>query len=277
MDVSPKAALHEVLQEYCDLVKRLFESFASVPSAPRTAPAPPKPIEIVTRLLEKEQQLQRAVAELARHVERRQKLRQLAERVRARDAAMLQLILALRKIESGLAVGLAAAKKSLAAYTAATQGAVDPRDVVAFAHRLAYSTSAPPGYFISKPLVRFCPPYPEEDVIRRGVLFAPPPDAHDGGDATGDSMPPPLQGMPDEQVDLAALVPGPRSMNVVPTSFSPASFSGSEHSDSGDDDDPLLAASAPPFSRGSLSIDLNPRPPPKRPQGGLFLDLNPRG
>lgn len=212
------------------------------------------------RLLRTDQALLRALNQLREHQRQQQRLARLKDEVAKKDGVVEQLALQLQQAQGTLQRVIDDTTTKLdrplvPGGGSARRDGVDVDEVVAYAHKVSYTTSAPPNWNPNLPHMRmFLPPAPQEINILQGNFYhnstsAPIPDFSDLTGAAKKAEP-----------DLGApdLGAGPTLPMQQPLPFAggPA---------------PALIpiAELPPAPPSGLA------PPPSEPVKQIMLDLNP--
>ncbi|KAL6052960.1 Pilus assembly protein [Balamuthia mandrillaris] len=174
------------LDAYADLSKQLIRCLLS-PSRGGTAEQG-KPQQLMRQILEQDAQLLRCVAQLRSHQLMQQKIAKLEEQVQDKDKLIAQLAIQLKAVEGLLLNVIEESKASLgisreeegeteeehgkaAAAELSPLKGIKVDEVVSYAHKISYTTAAPPNWNPSMPLLMFRPPAPQEEQIRAGLHY----------------------------------------------------------------------------------------------------------
>ncbi|KAL6042912.1 Mediator of RNA polymerase II transcription subunit 4, partial [Balamuthia mandrillaris] len=176
------------LDAYADLSKQLIRCLLS-PSRGGTAEQG-KPQQLMRQILEQDAQLLRCVAQLRSHQVMQQKIAKLEEQVQDKDKLIAQLAIQLKAVEGLLLNVIEESKASLGISREEEEGETEEEngkaaaaaelsplkgikvdEVVSYAHKISYTTAAPPNWNPSMPLLMFRPPAPQEEQIRAGLHY----------------------------------------------------------------------------------------------------------
>ncbi|KAF1807263.1 mediator complex, subunit Med4 [Mucor lusitanicus] len=117
--------------------------------------------------------LQRAVEHIESHQIRQQQIIQVQDEIHQHNVALLEIIQKLGTVREELDLSLTQAKVELKAIKYASESNVQFTDVLSYASKLSKYTSAPPNFdSVNKDVkVDFEKPYPDEERMRRGLLY----------------------------------------------------------------------------------------------------------
>ncbi|ETV66854.1 hypothetical protein, variant [Aphanomyces astaci] len=120
----------------------------------------------------KDKQLLRTVKQLNQHQTAQKELDALKAQIADKEQKIVRYAKELRSGQQSIASVLAKHRRTLTqcAQDAASKVVLDPLDIVAYAHKIAGSTSAPPNWQPEYPMFGFVPPAPTPEMMRAGVL-----------------------------------------------------------------------------------------------------------
>jgi len=161
--------LNIVIREYAQLVNQLFVSLQQTIDGNKE-----NDIEkAMKNILLKDQDLQNVLHELQEHQAFQQKIYALKKEIEAKDKSIQALVANLQKVEEIMQKILEESKIRLEVLHQANKGKVDAADLVSYAHKISYTTNAPPNWTEGPPLSisGYRPPHPQEDQMRAGSLY----------------------------------------------------------------------------------------------------------
>ncbi|CAI5731791.1 unnamed protein product [Hyaloperonospora brassicae] len=172
MDGSIREDVEVALHEHRFVVTKLLESLhtASLPPSTITATRLRTVNEIFHKVLEKDRGLLAAVKKLARHQVAQTELLRVNAEIEDKKQKIVHYALQLRRSQEAIANVLKKHRVVLENAKLKAKEMLDPRDVVAYAHRIAGTTSAPEEWQPGFPMFGFMPPAPQEHMMRAGVL-----------------------------------------------------------------------------------------------------------
>jgi len=172
--------VREHMQQYAQLVSALLQAFLPPGDGPDPPPSPSSsavnasPEELMERLLQTDHALLRSVDQLREHQREQQRLARLREEVEKKDRMVDQLALQLQQVQATLQRVVDDTKGKLSRQAQGEEGGeapLDVDDVVAYAHKVSCTTSAPPNWNPNMPLRVFLPPAPNEALFVQGNYF----------------------------------------------------------------------------------------------------------
>ncbi|RCI05042.1 hypothetical protein CU098_013363 [Rhizopus stolonifer] len=160
----------EHITEYSQLVKRYFASLSAVAENSDKADSPE---EIIKQMALVDTKLQQAVEHIESHQTRQQQIIKVQDEIQQHNMALLEIIQKLGAAREELDLCLTQAKIELKAIEYASKSNVQFTDVLSYASKLSKYTSAPPNFDSASKDVRvdFEKPYPDEERMRRGLLY----------------------------------------------------------------------------------------------------------
>ncbi|CAH0478881.1 unnamed protein product [Peronospora belbahrii] len=160
------------LHEHRFLVTKLLESLhtSSLPPSTITATRLRTVTETFNKVLEKDRELLAAVKNLARHQVAQKELLRIEAEIEHKKQKVVEYAAQLRQSQEEIANVLKKHSVVLQNAKQKTKVVLDPRDIVAYAHRIAGTTSAPKEWQPGFPMFGFMPPAPQEHMMRAGVL-----------------------------------------------------------------------------------------------------------
>lgn len=105
------------------------------------------------------------------HQRFQQQIQAIQAEISRKDEIILELAQQLKKAEQLLEDAVNRGRSRLDVIRKAEEGARDPEELVDYAHKVSYTTSAPPGWQPNMPLIMHRPPAPQEDEMRSGILY----------------------------------------------------------------------------------------------------------
>ncbi|OWZ08831.1 hypothetical protein PHMEG_00018567 [Phytophthora megakarya] len=172
MGGSIREEVEVALHEHRFLVTKLLEALntASLPPSTITTTRLRTVNETFNKVLEKDRDLLTAVKKLARHQVAQKELLRIEAEVENKKQRVVQYAAQLRRSQEDIANVLRKHRVVLQNAKQKSKVALDPRDIVAYAHRIAGTTSAPREWQPGFPMFGFMPPAPQEHMMRAGVL-----------------------------------------------------------------------------------------------------------
>ncbi|KAF4034821.1 Vitamin-D-receptor interacting Mediator subunit 4 [Phytophthora infestans] len=172
MGGSIREEMEVALHEHRFLVTKLLESLntASLPPSTITATRLRTVNETFNKVLEKDRDLLTAVKKLARHQVAQKELLRIEAEIENKKQKVVQYAAQLRCSQEDIADALRKHRVTLQNTKQKSKVVLDPRDIVAYAHRIAGTTSAPKEWQPGFPMFGFMPPAPQEHMMRAGVL-----------------------------------------------------------------------------------------------------------
>ncbi|KAF4323473.1 hypothetical protein BBO99_00001366 [Phytophthora kernoviae] len=172
MGGSIREEVEVALHEHRFLVTKLLESLntASLPPSTITAMRLRTVNETFNKVLEKDRDLLTAVKKLARHQVAQKELLRIEKEVENKKQKVVQYAAQLRRSQEDIANVLRKHRVVLQNAKQKSKVVLNPLDIVAYAHRIAGTTSAPKEWQPGFPMFGFMPPAPQEHMMRAGVL-----------------------------------------------------------------------------------------------------------
>ncbi|KAK9697453.1 hypothetical protein RND81_08G038500 [Saponaria officinalis] len=181
-DVSPNRAAW--LSAFRGSLPTFLTSQPNSTSIPPVDSSATNPIEIITLFTSLQTQLLEAVAELQEIVDLEDIKQKLNQEIEAKDASILSFAKKLKEAERVLDIlvddyadyrrpkrsKLEDKENSSTDTTVASQ--LKLSDVISYAHKISYTTFAPPEFGAGGPLRGALPPAPQEDQMRASQLYA---------------------------------------------------------------------------------------------------------
>ncbi|TMW59022.1 hypothetical protein Poli38472_007167 [Pythium oligandrum] len=160
------------LHEHRFLVTKLLESLntASLPPSTITSTRLRAVNDTFNRVLEKDRDLLSAVKTLVQHQVAQKELLAVQDEIHEKKQKVVRYAAQLRQSQEDIALVLKKHRRVLDHARQKQKVLLDPRDVVAYAHRIAGTTSAPKEWRPGFPMFGFMPPAPQEQMMRAGVL-----------------------------------------------------------------------------------------------------------
>ncbi|DAZ93607.1 TPA: hypothetical protein N0F65_003657 [Lagenidium giganteum] len=170
--VSVREEVEIFLHEHRFLVTKLLESLSSAALPPSTiTPARLRTVnETFAKVLEKDRDLLTAVKKLARHQVAQKELLRIQDEINKKKEKVVRYAAQLRRSQQDIAQVLKKHEFVLNNARSKSKVVLDPREVVAYAHKIAGTTSAPKEWRPGFPMFGFMPPAPQEHMMRAGVL-----------------------------------------------------------------------------------------------------------
>ncbi|KAG7389277.1 hypothetical protein PHYPSEUDO_010835 [Phytophthora pseudosyringae] len=176
MGGSIREEVEVALHEHRFLVTKLLESLntASLPPSTITATRLRTVNETFAKVLEKDRGLLTAVKkrafQVARHQVAQTELLRIEAEIESKKQKVVQYAAQLRRSQEEIANVLRKHRVVLQNAKHKSKVLLDPRDIVAYAHRIAGTTSAPKEWQPGFAMFGFMPPAPQEHMMRAGVL-----------------------------------------------------------------------------------------------------------
>ncbi|GLD94814.1 hypothetical protein PINS_up003439 [Pythium insidiosum] len=161
------------LHEHRFLVTKLLESLnaAALPPSTITSTRLRTVSDTFNRVLEKDRELLAAVKNLVRHQIAQKELLAIEAAIDEKRQRVIRYAAQLRRSQEDISSVLRKHRRVLdQAAQQPQQPRLDPRDVVAYAHRIAGTTAADKNWRPGFPMFGFMPPAPQEHMMRAGVL-----------------------------------------------------------------------------------------------------------
>eukprot|EP00741_Cyanophora_paradoxa_P000412 tig00000404_g403.t1 len=158
-----------LVREYAALTWQLFDSVAAHASAANSNAhvQQPLPHQIMALIVEKDRQVAKAIRETQEHLVFQQRIESVKDEIKQKETVLLNLADKLRTMEQSIEGFLRSSQSVLPA----RQEPLDPDDIIAYARKLSYTTSAPLGFKPDQPLRTFRPPAPHEGMMRASILY----------------------------------------------------------------------------------------------------------
>ncbi|ETV99016.1 hypothetical protein H310_08489 [Aphanomyces invadans] len=120
----------------------------------------------------KDKQLLNTVKQLNQHQSAQKELDALKAQIADKEQKIVRYAKELRSGQQSIASALAKHRRTLEQchQDSSSKVVLDPLEVVAYAHKIAGSTSAPPNWKPEYPMFGFVPPAPTPEMMRAGVL-----------------------------------------------------------------------------------------------------------
>ncbi|KAI7904953.1 vitamin-D-receptor interacting mediator subunit 4-domain-containing protein [Cokeromyces recurvatus] len=170
MESSLRDQVREYITEFSDNVRKYFLSLSAI-AENATIDKSNSPKQIVEQMAIIDKKLQEAVKHIESHQIRQQQIIKVQEEIQQHNIALLEIIQKLGSVRDELDLSLEKAKTELKAMKYATDSNVQFTDVLAYASKLSKYTSAPPNFDNTNIKVDFEKPYPDEERMRRGLLY----------------------------------------------------------------------------------------------------------
>ncbi|KAJ0399706.1 hypothetical protein ATCC90586_002699 [Pythium insidiosum] len=161
------------LHEHRFLVTKLLESLnaAALPPSTITSTRLRTVSDTFNRVLDKDRELLAAVKSLVRHQIAQKELLAIEAAIDEKRQRVIRYAAQLRRSQEDISSVLRKHRRVLdQAAQQPQQTRLDPRDVVAYAHRIAGTTAADKNWRPGLPMFGFMPPAPQEHMMRAGVL-----------------------------------------------------------------------------------------------------------
>ncbi|KAI9480421.1 MAG: vitamin-D-receptor interacting mediator subunit 4-domain-containing protein [Benjaminiella poitrasii] len=168
MESSLREQVREHITEFSDNVRKYFLSLSSVAE---NATADSNPEQIVKHMALIDEKLQKAVEHIESHQMRQQRIIQVQDEIQQHNIALLEIIQKLGAVRDELDLSLTQAKTELKSMKYAADSNIQFTDVLAYASKLSKYTSAPPNFDNANMKIDFEKPYPDEERMRRGLLY----------------------------------------------------------------------------------------------------------
>ncbi|RMX70237.1 hypothetical protein DD238_001064 [Peronospora effusa] len=172
MGESIREEVEVALHEHRFLVTKLLESLntASLPPSTITATRLRTVTETFQKVLAKDRDLLAAVKKLSRHQVAQTELLRIKTEIANKKQKVVEYATQLHRSQENVAQVLRKHRVVLQNTKEKAKVVLDPRDLIAYAHRIAGTTSAPKEWQPGFPMFGFMPPAPQEHMMRAGVL-----------------------------------------------------------------------------------------------------------
>eukprot|EP01114_Cavostelium_apophysatum_P015072 TRINITY_DN4035_c0_g1_i1.p1 TRINITY_DN4035_c0_g1~~TRINITY_DN4035_c0_g1_i1.p1 ORF type:complete len:188 (-),score=53.72 TRINITY_DN4035_c0_g1_i1:129-692(-) len=159
------------LSEYHAATKELIDTvLAASLQSKGNNPLPATPQKAMEKLLEKDAKLHELLEELEQHQRFQLRIANIKKEIEEKDRSIQQIAFQLKKAEGLLEEVVEDAKSKLAVIETSDEGSVLPEELIAYAHKISYTSAPPVGWVQGMPLGMFRPPQPQEDEMRSGIL-----------------------------------------------------------------------------------------------------------
>jgi len=169
MTDSVVAKTSSVLRDFTVLVQRLLGALVNATSDARNSRETPE--SVMKQILAKDIELKQILVELEEHQNYQRKIYQVEEGIVQKEKIIEQLAAKLRNAELILEKVVEEAKAKQESMRLAIEGATSVADLVEYAHKISYTTSAPHNWDSRKPLVGYRPPAPQEEHMKASFSY----------------------------------------------------------------------------------------------------------
>ncbi|KAI8636588.1 vitamin-D-receptor interacting mediator subunit 4-domain-containing protein [Parasitella parasitica] len=172
MESSLREQVREHITEYSELVQNYFTALSLV-AENNIVDSVNGPDQIIKKMANVDDKLQKAVEHIESHQIRQQQIIQVQDEIHQHNVTLLGIIQKLGAVREELDLSLTQAKVELKSTKYANESNVQFTDVLSYASKLSKYTSAPPNFdSLNKDIkVDFEKPYPDEERMRRGLLY----------------------------------------------------------------------------------------------------------
>ncbi|KAJ2962347.1 hypothetical protein NQZ79_g2481 [Umbelopsis isabellina] len=191
--VSLKVQVSSLLTEYASLIQQYFVSINNLVENP-SLPKENAPESITERIIQVDAELQKAVLKskanyysaqhcifwwlisfvflVDEHQKQHGKIAAIQEQIKVQNASLLLVVNRLQETRTLLAETLSGAQEELSMMKKASDANMNFSDILSYASKLSKYTSAPPNFNLTRDTkVDFEKPYPDEERMRRGILY----------------------------------------------------------------------------------------------------------
>ncbi|KAG2186390.1 hypothetical protein INT43_002828 [Umbelopsis isabellina] len=173
---SLKVQVSSLLREYASLIQQYFVSINNLVDNPNL-PKENTPESITERIIQVDAKLQKAVLKtlfppVDEHQKQHGKIATIQEQIKVQNASLLLVVNRLQETRTLLAETLSGAQEELSLIKKASDANMNFSDILSYASKLSKYTSAPPNFNLTRDTkVDFEKPYPDEERMRRGILY----------------------------------------------------------------------------------------------------------
>ncbi|CAM0135190.1 hypothetical protein VKS41_000225 [Umbelopsis sp. WA50703] len=169
--VSLKVQVSSLLTEYAALIQQYFVAVNSLVDNPNL-PKENTPESITERIIQVDAKLQEAVQKIDEHQKQHGKIATIQDQIKVQNASLLLVVNRLQETRTLLAETLSGAQEELSKMKKASDANMNFSDILSYASKLSKYTSAPPNFNMMRDMkVDFEKPYPDEERMRRGILY----------------------------------------------------------------------------------------------------------
>ncbi|KAI8098518.1 vitamin-D-receptor interacting mediator subunit 4-domain-containing protein [Halteromyces radiatus] len=170
MTSSLRDQVNDLLTEYTQVTQKYFQSLISVAENNDHNLGPETYIQ---EMINVDERLQKALDQIGEHQARQQQIKQVQDEIQQHQTVLLSMVEKLNTASQELDNCLSMAKKELKATEYAQKANIQFTDVLSYASKLSKYTSAPPNFDLMNRDIKvdFEKPYPDEERMRRGLLY----------------------------------------------------------------------------------------------------------
>jgi len=166
-----KDALTNILVEYSVLLRQFF---ATLHDSHKREVGSAGLESVYTSMVEKDKQLQQLVDHLVQHQVFQQKIFSIQEKINEVHNQTAATTFKAKETEEALKAVLhnqSASNTNIRSSAGSVRHGVVVSEIVAYGHKISYTTSAPPGW-VPTQIAVFKPPAPQDENIRMGLLYS---------------------------------------------------------------------------------------------------------
>ncbi|KAI8074156.1 vitamin-D-receptor interacting mediator subunit 4-domain-containing protein [Gongronella butleri] len=172
MSSSLRDQVDQLLTQYSQATQKYFQSMLTVAQTNHVDPHN-NPEANMQAIIKIDKQLQQAIDQIGEHQARQRQIIQVQDEIQTYQETLLSMVGKLNSARQDLDVILDKAKGELKATEYASSANVQFTDVLSYASKLSKYTSAPPNFDLMNREIKadFEKPYPDEERMRRGMLY----------------------------------------------------------------------------------------------------------
>ncbi|CAJ0751458.1 5153_t:CDS:2 [Entrophospora sp. SA101] len=160
--------LKEILIEYEATIKQFFASIASS-TAEGKSQTEHTPVKLMKNIVELDKKMQKSLDQIEEHQKVHNEILQVENELELENSAILELVNALKEGKKEFESSLENADTTIQAINFANKFTAD--EILKYAAKLSKYTSAPSSFNNQNANIPLQPPYPDETLMRAGLLF----------------------------------------------------------------------------------------------------------
>nr|CAG8583931.1 13857_t:CDS:2 [Entrophospora candida]CAG8638828.1 10806_t:CDS:2 [Entrophospora candida] len=162
--------LKEILIEYEATIKQFFASIASS-TAEGKSQTEHTPVKLMKNIVELDKKMQKSLDQIEEHQKVHNEILQVENELELENNAILELVNALKEGKKEFESSLENADTTIQAINFANKSPVTADEILKYAAKLSKYTSAPSSFNNQNANIPLQPPYPDETLMRAGLLF----------------------------------------------------------------------------------------------------------
>ncbi|CAJ0648975.1 5247_t:CDS:2 [Entrophospora sp. SA101] len=162
--------LKEILIEYEATIKQFFASIASS-TAEGKSQTEHTPVKLMKNIVELDKKMQKSLDQIEEHQKVHNEILQVENELELENSAILELVNALKEGKKEFESSLENADTTIQAINFANKSPVTADEILKYAAKLSKYTSAPSSFNNQNANIPLQPPYPDETLMRAGLLF----------------------------------------------------------------------------------------------------------